>query len=443
MTDRREFLLTSVVAAGAALVPGRLLAAVEKRTTPLPDLSTWPAVRAQFNLSPGLMHFSTFFLVSHPRPVRDAIEAYRRALDDEPYLAIEQQMAPTDPNNIQYKLRDDMAGYLGAKRDEIAVSFSTTASLALVYAGLPLRSTDEILTTTHDHFSHHRAIQFAVAKAGATWRAVPLYDRPAEASVTEIVLRLKKAIRPATRAVGVTWVHSSTGVRLPIRAMADAVREVNKGRDPKDQVLFIVDGVHGLGAVDDSVGELGCDFFAAGTHKWMFGPRGTGILWGRADRWALLRPTIPSFYSVPAWEAWFKGEPDTHPTTSYDVSPGGFTAYEHQWAMGAAFKLHERIGRARVASRIRELNDQCKAGLAGMTKITLHTPRDPNLSAGLVAFEVEGVGPDDVVSRLLARNIVASTSPYSVSYVRLAPSLLNDPTEVDAALRAVREIAAS
>jgi selenocysteine lyase/cysteine desulfurase len=111
--------------------------------------------------------------------------------------------------------------------------------------------------------------------------------------------------------------------------------------------------------------------------------------------------------------------------------------------MGAAFKLHERIGRARVASRIRELNDQCKAGLAGMTKITLHTPRDPNLSAGLVAFEVEGVGPDDVVSRLLARNIVASTSPYSVSYVRLAPSLLNDPTEVDAALRAVREIAAS
>jgi selenocysteine lyase/cysteine desulfurase len=188
---------------------------------------------------------------------------------------------------------------------------------------------------------------------------------------------------------------------------------------------------------------MGCDFFAAGTHKWMFGPRGTGILWGRSDRWALLRPTIPSFYSAPAWEAWFKDEPDTHPTTAYDVSPGGFTAYEHQWAMSAAFKFHERIGRARVASRIRELNDQCKAGLAGIKKITLHTPRDPSLSAGLVAFEVQGLGPDDVVKRLLARNIVASTSPYRASYARLAPSLLNDPTEVDAALRAVREIAAS
>jgi selenocysteine lyase/cysteine desulfurase len=364
-------------------------------------------------------------------------------LDDEPFLAIEQHIEPTDPENPQYKIRDDMAAYLGAKRDEIAVTFSTTASLALVYAGLPLKAADEILTTTHDHFSHHRALQFAVAKVGGTWRAVPLYDRPAEASVTEIVDRLKKAIRPTTRAVGVTWVHSSTGVRLPIRAMADALRDVNTTRDAKDHVLLIVDGVHGLGAVDESVGDMGCDFFAAGTHKWMFGPRGTGILWGRADRWALLRPTIPSFSSAHTWEAWFTGEPDTHPTTAYDISPGGFTAYEHQWAMGAAFKFHERIGRARVASRIRELNGQCKAGLRAMKKITVHTPRDPNLSAGLVAFEVQGVEPDEVVKRLLAKNIVASTSPYKVSYVRLAPSLLNDPKEVDTALSAVREIAGS
>src|SRR5262249_35257329 len=141
------------------------------------------------------------------------------------------------------------------------------------------------------------------------------------------------------------------------------------------------------------------------------GPRGTGILWGRLDRWALLRPTIQSFYSAPTWAAWLKGEPDTHPVTAYDVSPGGFTAYEHQWATGSAFKFHERLGRARVPARLRELNDACKAGLAGMKNVTLHTPRDPTLSAGLVAFEVQGVGPDDVVKRLLARNIVASSGP--------------------------------
>ena len=70
-----------------------------------------------------------------------------------------------------------------------------------------------------------------------------------------------------------------------------------------------------------------------------------------------------------------------------------------------------------------------------------HTPRDPALSAGLVAFEVEGVKPDDVVARLLDRRIVASASPYRVSYARLAPSLVNSPEEVETALAAVRAIA--
>ena len=71
----------------------------------------------------------------------------------------------------------------------------------------------------------------------------------------------------------------------------------------------------------------------------------------------------------------------------------------------------------------------------------MHTPLAPALSAGLVAFEIEGVSPSDIVKQLLARRIVASTSPYAVSYARLAPSLMNTPAEVDEALRAVREIA--
>lgn len=102
--------------------------------------------------------------------------------------------------------------------------------------------------------------------------------------------------------------------------------------------------------------------------------------------------------------------------------------------------MHETIGRARVAARIRELNDQCKAGLANNPRVKLHTPMSGDLSAGLVAFEVAGVEPKHLVERLLAKRIIASTSPYRISYARLAPSLVNTPEEVDAAVRAVREI---
>src|SRR6267142_4486043 len=78
--DRRQFLVTGGLLAAAALAPSRLLAAVERHTPPMPDLSRWPDVRAQFSLAPGLLHFSSFYLASHPRPVRDAVDAFRRAL---------------------------------------------------------------------------------------------------------------------------------------------------------------------------------------------------------------------------------------------------------------------------------------------------------------------------------------------------------------------------
>ena len=42
-------------------------------TAPMPDLASWDAVRKQFALDPAWMHFASFFIASHPAPVRDAI----------------------------------------------------------------------------------------------------------------------------------------------------------------------------------------------------------------------------------------------------------------------------------------------------------------------------------------------------------------------------------
>ncbi|MEO6065729.1 MAG: aminotransferase class V-fold PLP-dependent enzyme, partial [Lysobacterales bacterium] len=226
-------------------------------------------------------------------------------------------------------------------------------------------------------------------------------------------------------------------------AIADALAEINRERSDGQRILLVVDGVHGIGAVDETIAQMGCDFFAAGTHKWMFAPRGTGLVWANAANWALLRPTIPSFSSESAYEAWLKGEALTSPNTADRVSPGGFHAYEHQWAMGAAFRMHMEMGRARVAERIRVMNDQCKRELARISGLRLRTPLDPALSAGITCFELDGKKPEDVVKALLAKNVIASTSPYAVTYVRLAPSLVNTPEQVDAAVRAVRQIAAS
>ena len=433
--SRRQFLAVPVALGATAFLPRGFADALAEGTPPLPDLSDWNRVRAQFALDPDWMHFASFFIASHPAPVRDAIEAWRRAMDRDPFRTVEHGMFEDDADNLPLQARTTIARYLGGRADDVALTRSTTESLALVYHGLPLKPGDEVLATTHDHYSHHESIRLATRRAGATARRVALYDDAADASTDALIGRLLDALAPGTRVVGLTWVHSSTGMRLPIREMAGALK------DRRPDILLVVDGVHGLGAVDETVATMGADYICAGCHKWMFAPRGTALVWANADNWARLTPLVPNFSELESYNAWMEGREPTTPMNAARMMPGGFHAFEHQWAMGAAFAMHERMGRARVAARIRALNDQLKASLAANRKVRVHTPRSGELSAGLVAFEVDGLKPEDVVARLLERRIIASTSPYAVSYARLAPSLVNTPEEVDRAAQAVHAIA--
>ena len=436
--SRRAFLATQGAAAGALLVPGRLLAALEAATPPTPKLDDWAKVRALFRLSPEYLHFAGFFLASHPTPVREAIESWRRAIDDNPFLVVDQGLFEDEARNVQSRVREAAAAYLGGKPEEVCLTQNTTTSLALVYHGLPLKPGHEVLTTEHDHSSHHLSIEYATERTGATFRKIPLFADPAKATVDEIVGRVRTAVRPATRVVGVTWVHSQSGIRLPIRAISGALAELNRKRDQQDRILLVVDGVHGLGCVDENVADLGADYFCAGTHKWIYGPRGTGLLWAHPDAWARLRPVIPTFSEEEAYNAWMESRPVKGPSNARRMTPGGFQAYEHQWATVAAYKMQQVIGRARIGRRVAELNGRIKDGLAAIRGVRVHTPRDPALSAGICCFEVDGKKPGEVVKALLAKKVIASTSPYANVYARLSAGIFNTEAEVDQALGALR-----
>ena len=314
--------------------------------------------------------------------------------------------------------------YLGVPADEVALTDSTTMGLGLLYTRLALKATDEVLTTEHDFYATHEALRLS----GAQVRRVRLYDDPRRASVDEIVTRLRRGISERTRVVALTWVHSSTGVKLPIRALADALPE---------RILLCVDGVHGFGCEAATVRELRCDAFASGCHKWLYGPRGTGVLWANGRTRELMRPTIPSFDDGASYGAWLAGTTPSGIPDGARLTPGGFHSFEHRWALQDAFRFHEAIGRRRIDARIGQLARRLQAGLSEIRGVRLRTPATTMLSAGLVCFEVAGVDPAVVVQRLAARRIVASVTPYAQRYVRLGPGIVNTPAEIDAAVRAI------
>jgi selenocysteine lyase/cysteine desulfurase len=239
--------------------------------------------------------------------------------------------------------------------------------------------------------------------------------------------------------LALTWVHSGTGVKLPLAEICAAVADHNRDRDPGDRVLVCVDAVHALGVEPDAVPRLGCDFLVAGCHKWLFGPRGTGLVWGRRDAWAEATGTVPAF-SGAAIGAWITGRKPAGSRAAL-FEPGGFHAYEHRWAVAEAFRFHLDLGRRQVADRTHALATRLKDGLAAIPAVRLVTPRDPELSAGIVCLEARGHNPGEVAADLRRQGILASVTPYAEPYLRLGPSIVTSEDDVDAAVAAVRALA--
>jgi selenocysteine lyase/cysteine desulfurase len=229
-------------------------------------------------------------------------------------------------------------------------------------------------------------------------------------------------------------VHSSTGVKLPVADIAEAVRSRAPG------ALLCLDAVHGFGAEADRPRDLGCDVLFSGCHKWLSGPRGTGLVWARADAWERIDALVPSF-AAPAYGAWLRGEAVPATPAGPVHTPGGFHAFEHRWALAEAFGFQRAIGTERIADRIHDLAERLKAGLAAHPGVTLVTPRSGALSSGLVCLDLRGRRAPQVVDALAERGVVASVTPYAVEHVRLGVGVHLSDDDVDAAVRAVGALA--
>jgi selenocysteine lyase/cysteine desulfurase len=443
MLTRRQLLTTAAAGGTAALAVAGCTST--KATTPAVsapagiasapplDPQSWDSLRAQFALAEDGVNLATFVFASHPAPVRAAIEQHRTELDRDParYLANAEE-------SLDEAVFKAAAGYLRTYTDQIALTDSTTMGLGLLYAGLQLDAGDEILTTEHDFYSTHESLRLRAVRDGVRVRRVRLYDEPESARAEQIVDRLVAAVGARTRVVAVTWVHSGTGVKLPVRAIADALRRVNADRSAGDRVLLCVDGVHGFGAEGTPADELGCDFLVSGCHKWLFGPRGTGLVWGRPDAWERYTPVIPSF-TADAMGSWLRATTPIGPVGRLST-PGGYHSFEHRWALAPAFELHAAIGPARVAERTHALAAALKEGLATIAGVRVRTPRSADLSAGIVCCEVDGIDAPTALHGLVQAKVFASVTPYATSYLRFGTSIVNTESDVDAALAAVRAL---
>ena len=89
-------------------------------------------MRRQFELASDHIHLASFFLASHPKPVRQAIEQYRATIDANPLLTVENAIFVQTDQNIPLQVCRAIANYIGADWQDIALTQNTTTGLALL-----------------------------------------------------------------------------------------------------------------------------------------------------------------------------------------------------------------------------------------------------------------------------------------------------------------------
>ncbi|MBX9785574.1 MAG: aminotransferase class V-fold PLP-dependent enzyme [Chitinophagaceae bacterium] len=182
--------------------------------------------------------------------------------------------------SLAEKTRGIAARFLGCDMSEMLITNSTTSGMNAIAQGLRLKSGDRILTTDQEHGGGILCWNYFAKYYGVIVDKIQI--PPGENSAELILKRIKETLRKETKLISVSHVLSSTGLRMPIAEISALARA--------NGALCIVDGAQSAGAIQVNVKELGCDAYATSGHKWLMGPKGTGLLYLSKNAQESIRP---------------------------------------------------------------------------------------------------------------------------------------------------------
>jgi selenocysteine lyase/cysteine desulfurase len=380
------------------------------------DESFWTFLRGQFPLAEDRAYLNTGGLGASPYAVIDAVKAKM----DELELVCE-----TGHTEEMWKETKGAAALLlGCDAGEIAFVRNTTEGINIVAQGLPFKSGDEVILTTHEHVGNALTWLALTKQKGIVLR---LFE-PSTASQAENMDRIAGLINKRTRLISVPHAVTTTGLLLPVKEIAALAR--TKG------IWSFVDGAQTAGMLPFSLHDIGCDAYATSGHKWLMGPKETGLLYVRQSMLETIRPLFVGAYSDGGFD-FLKGTVAFHPTAQrYEY---GTVSVPLRAGLKSAFSFVERIGIANVWKRDRALSDRLFEGLAAIPRVTVLSPADPSMRSAMVTFMHKGRAHLDLQEHLNAYNLrTRSVTEGGLAALRISTHVYNSFDEVERVLEGVR-----
>lgn len=422
---RKDFFRAAVGTIAAVSVPGFIgressagQTTVTWPTVDPDDERFWKFVKGQFPLTEERAYMNTGGLGASPYEVIDAVKAKMDELE---------RVAETGYSEpVLKEIKTAASQLLGCNAEELAFTRNATEGINIVCNGLPLKSGDEVITTTHEHVGN------AVPWLGLRQRTgivIKLFE-PSVQSAEENVDRIEKLITARTRLISIPHATTTTGQVLPVKAISELAKRKN--------IWLFVDGAQTAGMLSFSLHDLGCDAYATSGHKWMLGPKETGLLYVRKDMLDTLQAKFIGAYSDNGYDL-AKGTLALHPTAR---------RYEHgtinipiRVGLGAAIKFLQRIGMENVWHRDQALSNRLFDGLKEIPYVQVLSPATQSERSALITFKHEKIAFPEVQNHLNTQNLrTRGVGEGGVNGIRISTHIYNTHEEVERVLEAVRTV---
>ncbi len=372
----------------------------------------WDQIRAQFPLTKDRVYFNNGTFGPAPYTVLKAMEQSNL------HINTSGEYGQTDLE------REKLAAFLSIKTKELSLTHNTTEGINIMAWGIALNPGDEVIVTTHDHAGN--ALPWLNR---AKLHGIVLKTFTPAATGEENLDIIQKLSGPKTKVVAIPHVTCTTGLVFPIKEIADFAR--SRG------IISAIDGAHGAGSFDLNLAELGCDFYAGCCHKWMTGPSGTAFLYVKEDMLERLQPYHIGGASDSGWDM------STVPPILKGYAPSarrfdyGTQSTTLMKGVTAATEFQLEIGKAKIESRIRELNQYLFDGLMEFSdQLELLTPAEANSRIAMVAFRPKKSPYQQVGAELGKQGFRIRQVPEGgVNAIRISTHIYNTKEELDQFLR--------
>jgi selenocysteine lyase/cysteine desulfurase len=329
------------------------------------------------------------------------------------------------------RLRTSLETLIHAEPGAVAIVPNTSAGVTHVALSRPWRRGDKVLLFEGEFPANTTPWQRAAALHGL----VPIWQRADRfrSDATRAFEALDDALRAGVCLVAFCQVQFQTGHRMPLAEIAR--------RAHAHGAEVFVDAIQGVGAVPIDVQRDGVDYLSAGSHKWLMGPEGAGVLY--------VRPALAK-RMAPYTAGWLSHEDpirflvegaghlryDRPLRTGADVFEGGTFAATTCAGLEASLQLIAQPGVDAVYAHVNHYLDVLEAGLMARGFRSLRSRLADERSCILGVHMPEGARYDvPTFARRLGERAVVVSTPDGV--LRFAPHWPNHVREVAEVLDAI------